>query len=360
MRRSVAMATFNGGRFLAEQLDSIVGQSRPPDELILSDDCSTDDTVGLAEAFAARAFFDLVIMRNEKRLGWADIFLRAINQCTGDVIALCDQEDVWHPDKLRVCARAFQVDPAASLVSHSAHVDESLRPAWSDPRKHIRKHARCSPGTLGPVRGLRAGFTMVFCCVFLRAPAVDTRPHSAPGDTARMSHDAWITFACGALGAVILLPEPLALYRRHPSTATESWSGHLTTPGVGDSTPVARIARRLRAATAGSLELRAQEKSYVERALSIQERAEYLETLRALARELGRTAPAGLDRTIQSHRHYARAMEARAAMYSSDRRARRAVPLARHTFRGDYTSSSKGGLGFASFVKDVSIGLVRG
>jgi hypothetical protein len=174
-----------------------------------------------------------------------------------------------------------------------------------------------------------------------------------------MPHDAWISFVCGALGAVILLPDSLALYRRHPSTATESWSGHLTAPAAGEVKPVAGIARCTQAEMAGFLETRGQEKTYAERALLIQERAEYLESLRPLACELGPTAQGGLDRSIEFHRRYARAIESRAAIYRSDRRALRALRLARHTFRGDYISRSNGGLGFASFLKDMSVGLVR-
>src|SRR4051794_25585370 len=81
---SVAMATWNGECFIAEQLQSIADQSRPPDELVISDDGSSDDTVEIARRFARRAPFDVVIISNEERIGYSDNFFRAMRACTGD------------------------------------------------------------------------------------------------------------------------------------------------------------------------------------------------------------------------------------------------------------------------------------
>src|SRR3954454_19649281 len=119
MRNSVALAVWNGERFIAEQLESIAEQSRPPDELVISDDGSSDDTVEIARRFARRAPFDVVIMPNQERIGHSDNFFRAMKACTGDLIALCDCDDVWHPDKLARCERPLQLDPSVSLVAHS-------------------------------------------------------------------------------------------------------------------------------------------------------------------------------------------------------------------------------------------------
>src|SRR3954447_24654813 len=133
MRISVAMATWNGERFIAQQLQSIAEQTRPPDELVISDDGSSDDTVEVARRFARRAAFDVVIMPNEERIGYSDNFFRAMKACTGDLIALCDQDDVWHPDKLARCERPLQLDPSVSLVAHSGRVvDDGLRPVRSN------------------------------------------------------------------------------------------------------------------------------------------------------------------------------------------------------------------------------------
>ncbi len=92
-RTSVAMCTFNGGRFLAEQLESIASQTRLPYELVACDDHSTDDTIAILKAFQANAPFPVQIVQNAMRMGSTRNFDQAIGMCSGDFIALCDQDD---------------------------------------------------------------------------------------------------------------------------------------------------------------------------------------------------------------------------------------------------------------------------
>ena len=94
LRISVAMATWNGERFVGEQLESIARQSRLPDEVVLSDDASADRTLEIARAFARKAPFDVVVLGNDERVGHGENFFRAMRACKGDVIALSDQDDV--------------------------------------------------------------------------------------------------------------------------------------------------------------------------------------------------------------------------------------------------------------------------
>ena len=88
MTISVAMATFNGGRYLREQLDSIRRQSLLPMELVVCDDGSSDDTMDILRRFASDAPFKVVIDAHGRRLGFTPNFLRAIARCTGDIVAL--------------------------------------------------------------------------------------------------------------------------------------------------------------------------------------------------------------------------------------------------------------------------------
>ena len=78
-RVSIAMATYNGERFIREQLDSFAAQSRLPDQLVMCDDGPTDRTVAIAEEFAASAPFAVTVRRNPGRLGYSDNFSRAIS-----------------------------------------------------------------------------------------------------------------------------------------------------------------------------------------------------------------------------------------------------------------------------------------
>lgn len=184
VRISIAMATYNGEQFIAEQLESIARQSRLPDELVVSDDGSSDSTVEIVRQFASRAPFDVVVLRNQEHIanpepwfrGYTDNFFRAMRACTGDLIALCDQDDVWHADKLMKSARPLQLDQDVSLVIHSSRVvDEDLRPIWVDPSNLVHRRHRLPAGSVPPFPEVRAGFAMMFRSIFVKAAAhVDT------------------------------------------------------------------------------------------------------------------------------------------------------------------------------------------
>jgi glycosyltransferase involved in cell wall biosynthesis len=90
LRVSVAMATYNGARFLGPQLESILDQHRQPDELVIVDDSSTDETMEVSETFKRRARFSVRVLANERNLGSTATFERAIQECSGDVVALGD------------------------------------------------------------------------------------------------------------------------------------------------------------------------------------------------------------------------------------------------------------------------------
>jgi glycosyltransferase involved in cell wall biosynthesis len=128
-RVSVALCTHNGARFLQTQLESILDQTHVPDEIVLSDDASSDGTMDLVESVWRSRFppgddpaVDLVVLRNERALGVTRNFEQAIAACSGDIIVLCDQDDVWYPDRVAVAVGAFVDDPALTLVFSNADV----------------------------------------------------------------------------------------------------------------------------------------------------------------------------------------------------------------------------------------------
>ena len=100
---SVALCTYNGERFLRQQLESIQQQSRLPDELVVCDDRSRDQTVAIVREFATSVSFPVVIVQNPETLGSSRNFEKAIRLCTGDLIALSDQDDIWYPNRLQRC-----------------------------------------------------------------------------------------------------------------------------------------------------------------------------------------------------------------------------------------------------------------
>lgn len=97
---SVAMTTYNGERYIKEQLESIINQTRKVDEIIIFDDCSKDKTVQIIREAIKETEIKIFLTVNEKNVGYIENFRRAIEKSTGDYIFLCDQDDVWMNDKV--------------------------------------------------------------------------------------------------------------------------------------------------------------------------------------------------------------------------------------------------------------------
>jgi glycosyltransferase involved in cell wall biosynthesis len=214
-RISIALCTFDGARHLEAQLESLSAQDRLPDELVACDDRSSDETVAILELFARRAPFPVRVELNESRLGSTRNFEKAIGLCTGDLIATCDQDDVWLPGKLALCEEAFVRDPRLGLVFTDAEiVDESLRPLgyrlWETLHFDDRARRRVlRGGAFGLLlrQWLVTGATMVF--------RSEHRSLVLPIPECWI-HDGWIAFLVGAVAPVGLVDRPTVLYRQHP------------------------------------------------------------------------------------------------------------------------------------------------
>lgn len=122
------MCTYNGEAYLREQLNSFLAQTRLPDELIVCDDGSIDATVSILHSFKETAPFPVTIFVNERNLRVCKNFEKAISYCTGDIIALSDQDDIWLPEKLATLLDAFDKHPGCGYVFSNAHlIDEQGR-----------------------------------------------------------------------------------------------------------------------------------------------------------------------------------------------------------------------------------------
>ena len=126
---SVALATYNGGLFIREQLDSIISQTYDDIEIIVCDDCSKDDTVKIIEQYAKNDS-RIKIYQNEKNIGFKKNFEKAITLCSGEYIACSDQDDVWTNDHLKIL---YDNIGKYDMICANAHlVDEKLNPIGSD------------------------------------------------------------------------------------------------------------------------------------------------------------------------------------------------------------------------------------
>lgn len=225
MKISVALATYNGESFLREQLDSIATQTRLPDELVVSDDGSSDRTLEIAHEFSRTAPFPMSIQRNPERLGYGDNFLQAAGKCQGDWIAFCDQDDIWLPERLSTIERFFRIQNRdVVLVVHNALVVDQTLSGTGVKYPNI-KRIRVSRGCDLPDLWFTGGLTMVFRSdLITRCPPAGRGPgHGISQEP--LAHDAWICWLACILGDVVMLPDTLVLYRRHSSSTTTNLAG---------------------------------------------------------------------------------------------------------------------------------------
>lgn len=208
---SIAMATYNGEKYISEQLESLARQSTLPSELVITDDGSSDRTIQIIEQFASGAPFQVNLFRNESRLGYADNFLKAFRLCSSQLIAFCDQDDKWFEKKIEICVREFE-DPEVLLCLHSAQL---LYGAGATGGYHPRFQKRrvFSPLSTYPVQGC-PGFAMVICRSLLEIADNDVRPaFTATGEL--LGHDRWAWFLASIFGKIVVLPDVLSFYRQH-------------------------------------------------------------------------------------------------------------------------------------------------
>lgn len=212
---SVALCTFNGERFLPQQLESIAAQHRPPDELVVCDDRSSDRTVEIVDSFRRTAPFPVQLHVNDQRLGSAKNFERAISRCHGSLVALCDQDDVWHPDKLLEQERTLRSRRLVAVFTDGDVVGSNLEPLgytlWSSARFGRRERRQLLSGRAHEVlvkRDVVCGATLMFdarfCGAMLPIPA-------------GWHHDGWIALIAAALGGLRVIDRPLVRYRHHGS-----------------------------------------------------------------------------------------------------------------------------------------------
>jgi glycosyltransferase involved in cell wall biosynthesis len=220
MRISVALSTYNGSRFLRQQLQSLEDQTLRPDELVVRDDASDDETRRILEEFAARASFRVELELGSRRLGSTPSFERVLERCTGDIIALCDQDDVWRSDKLEVIHRTFSERAAVGLVfTNAALIDGAGAPlrhnVWdvfpfdANGRWMLRRNV---------LAFMLTRFSAPGCTIAYRAehqPVVLPFPPILRSQDPPMHHDRWILTMVAAVADVLPLQDCLVSYRLH-------------------------------------------------------------------------------------------------------------------------------------------------
>jgi glycosyltransferase involved in cell wall biosynthesis len=214
---SVALCTFNGARYVRKQLESILDQTRRPDEIVVADDGSTDGTLEIVAEVAAGAGVPFVVLPSGARLGVTANFARAIAACSGDVVVLSDQDDVWHDDRVADSLAALDADPEALLVHTDARlVDAAGGPLGVDLLEGLRatgnERRELASGSGAFRVHLRRNLATGATVTFRRR----LREAAEPFPSAWV-HDEWLTILAAAQGGARYLDRATIDYRQHGS-----------------------------------------------------------------------------------------------------------------------------------------------
>lgn len=203
---SVCIATYNGEKYIKEQIDSILAQLNSGDEIIVSDDSSQDSTIEIIQSYN-----DPRIKIHPYQQFHSPVlnFENAINKATGDYIFLCDQDDVWLPNKVELMIKSLQHNDL--VLSNCIVVDASLQVIHE---------------SFFSLNKTRKGFwvnlyknSYIGCCMAFRK---HTLKYILPFPKGIAMHDLWIGLCVEAKGSTALIQQPLLLYRRHGNNVSQS------------------------------------------------------------------------------------------------------------------------------------------
>ena len=203
---SVCMASYNGGKYIREQLESILSQLPSDVEIVIADDGSTDDTLQVVESLNEPR---IRMLPAEKHLGVIYNYERALLASKGEIVFLADQDDVWLPGKVEKVLAALN---GADLVTHNAWMLRPSESSWT------------RSGKLNDIRAYKSGVvgnwwknSFTGCCMAFRRNVLDKAlpfPKNLP------MHDQWLGIVAEKFFKVKFIDEPLVEYRQHSTNAT--------------------------------------------------------------------------------------------------------------------------------------------
>ena len=202
---SICIATFNGEEFISEQLDSILNQVKAYNyEIIISDDGSSDNTEEILKSYIKN--YNILFFKNKSK-GIVSNFENAIKQSTGDIIFLCDQDDVWLPTKVKICME--KIKNFDLIVTDAKVVDQNLNILFESFFK-----LRCSKN--GLLNNIYKN-SFLGCCMVFKRRIVN---HILPFPKNIPMHDWWIGLISCLFYKILFINTPLILYRRHDKNAS--------------------------------------------------------------------------------------------------------------------------------------------
>ncbi len=218
MKISVALCTYNGGHYLDQQIRSILLQTMPVNEIIIGDDGSSDETITILAAFVVKYPLLFRVIQNEKKLGSIKNFENVIGLCTGDIIFLSDQDDVWHPYKVSRTIHFFKLNKNVLLLftnatlidDNSKKLTGTLWDKWGFTKKMQQswKNNKNAVNSLLLNDNKVTGATIAFSALL--------KPKMLPIEASENYwHDAWFALHAAANNGLFFLDEFLVDYRIH-------------------------------------------------------------------------------------------------------------------------------------------------
>ena len=210
---SVAMATYNGAKFISQQIDSILNQTIEISELVICDDCSKDDTRRILQEYVDKDS-RIRIHFNEQNLGFKKNFEEAIKFCTSEYIALSDQDDIWIPEHLELLKKTYEENNCVLTCGNSFAADDDCRPTgfMSKPKTYYLSDDEDEQFLQVlysiPIQGCTAFFKRELLKDYIPIP-----------DTQQF-HDQWLALVAITKGKIVFLKEGLLYYRTHLNNVT--------------------------------------------------------------------------------------------------------------------------------------------
>ena len=205
---SVAMATYNGEKHLKEQLDSILKQLAKNDEVIISDDGSTDNTINIINDYIKKDKRIKLILGPKN--GVKQNFANAISNCTGKYIFLSDQDDLWNDNKVDTVLKTFESNKCTCVVHNADIVDENLNKIGDD----FFKYRKCGEGIIKNI----FKNTYIGCCMAFKKSIIDK---ILPIPNNIEMHDQWIGILSEKYGKSVFINDTLIKYRRHGANVSK-------------------------------------------------------------------------------------------------------------------------------------------
>ena len=216
---SVALCTYNGRKFISTQLTSILEQDMAVDEIVVCDDCSTDDTVEIIRGFMAQHPAKIKLLQNYVNLGAISTFEKCIGACTGDIIFLADQDDIWYSNRVSRYLAIFAADEKVQAIfSNGDLIDEAGNPlnnnlwaAWGFTPEMQQKWQNndFAFSRLAANKNVITGATLAF-------RRKDIFPLLFPFELPwAYWHDTWVGIIASGLGGLRFVHEATIAYRIH-------------------------------------------------------------------------------------------------------------------------------------------------